>query len=289
VGSSRPPIIEDVVQMKDSIRAFHDELSGLIGGRLVPVPPGSKAASELAINPDFLEPLHTAYGQGIFLIESAADHLMLFAKALDEPAQTLGIWTCARGVLEASAFSTWLLDPTINAELRLGRSFGRRLQGLREQEKLGQSTGEAKMADHAKGRQDKAEDQATRIGITPVKPLGSTDIIKQMLGEGELYRLLSGIAHGHHWALLEFGYGSAEKIEVEGLNVAGKQIKPMFAIYAGQSSVRALSRAAWFLIRLYGLDLDRFGQIMDGFFHRIGADPKGDLFWRHGPRNEEAQ
>ena len=286
MDATRPPSIENVVRMRESIRTFHDELSSLIGGRLFPVPPGSKAAAELAVHQDYHEPLHTAYGQGISLIESAADHLMLFAKALDEPVQTLGLWTCARSVLEASAFSAWLLDPTIDAEARIGRSIGRRIQGLKQLEKLAQSAGEVKTVDHAKARQVQAEGQAAQIGIAPVRPLGSTDIIEQLLGEGELYRMLSGISHGHHWALIEFGYGAAEKIEIEGLNVAGKQIKPLIAIYSGQGSVRALSRAVWSIIRLYGLDLIRFGQIVDGFFHRMGANPRGDLFWRDGQREK---
>src|SRR5262245_192141 len=119
--------------MRDSLRVFHDELSELIGSPRLPAPTGSQAASELAASPDRTQELLTAFNQGVLLVESAADHLMLFAKGLDEPVQTLAHVTCARGVLEAAAFAVWLLDPALSVEERIGRSVRRRIQGLREQ------------------------------------------------------------------------------------------------------------------------------------------------------------
>jgi hypothetical protein len=277
---SSNPTLEDVVRMKDSIRTLYYELSSLIGGRLFPIPDGSPAAAELISRPDHYESLHTAYSQGISLIESAADHLMLFAKAIDVPAQTLAPWTCARSVLEASAVAVWLLDPAINVDLRIGRSFGRRIQGLIEQKKLAKCGAEAEFVEHAQTRIDSALDQVKLLRVIVERMPGSTEIIAKMLNEEELYRLLSAIAHGHHWALYKLGYTSAEKIEAESMNVAGKEFNPVAAVYAGQSAVRALSRAVWCVVRVYGFDLDSFGRIVDGFFDRMGTYPKGDLFWQ---------
>jgi hypothetical protein len=90
-GLMRPRTIADVVNFSESLRTFHDEVGAFLGAEGVMPLPGSPAAREIASRPDRSEQL---------LIERAADHLMAFAKALDEPAQTLALWTAARGALE---------------------------------------------------------------------------------------------------------------------------------------------------------------------------------------------
>ena len=271
----------DVLRMRDSLRVFHDELGALIGSNLWPTPPGSQAAAELASSPDCQEDLHTAFSQGAFLVESAADHLMLSAKALDEPVQTLAHLTCARGVLEACAVAVWLLDPGISGEERVSRSMGRRIQSLRELRKFCKASGSEEMIDHARARLDHATLKPTAIGIAAASMPGSTEIIKQMLDDEIEYRLLSAVAHGHNWALVKAGYGVAVQVSsAEGLSKISKEICPIFTCFAGLRALLAIKRAAWCLVTLFGLDRKRFAEIVDGYYDRIGACPKGDLYWR---------
>ena len=53
-----------------------------------------------------------------------------------------------------------------------------------------------------KDRIDEVEQDALETGYAPIAKMPSaTDVIKQMLDEEEMYRLLSAVTHGHNWAI----------------------------------------------------------------------------------------
>jgi hypothetical protein len=75
------------------------------------------------------ESIGTAYSQGEILIE-AADYVFAVTRTLTEPAQTIAPWACARGALETSSLSMWLMDTGINANERVKRSLAFFMRGL---------------------------------------------------------------------------------------------------------------------------------------------------------------
>jgi len=42
----------------------------------------------------------------------------------------------------------------------------------------------------------------------------ATDVIRDMLKMEPIYRLLSAVAHGHHWAIIHLSYAKAQSQEV---------------------------------------------------------------------------
>ena len=95
------------------------------------------------------------------------------------------------------------------------------------------------------------------------------------------YRLLSGVAHGQGWALMQAGYTIPETLPGPGDSSAtAKQIKPAFTCFAGLRGFQAITRAAWCVVIMFGLDRKRFSEIVDSFYQRFGGEPKGDLYWR---------
>jgi hypothetical protein len=276
----RPPTSADIVTMRDSLRVFLEELGGLLRSKLNPVPAGSQAATEVAASPDRAEEIGMAFDHGVILLESAAENLSLFAKGLDEPAEPIGCLVNIRGVLEACAVSVWLLDPAISATERLSRGMGRRSEGLEELRKFAQASKDTKMITHALARLEHARQKTADTGIEPAKVPGPTAIIKQMLDFEVEYRLLSGVAHGQSWALMQAAYPIPDTLPGPDVPPTGKQIKPAFTCFAGMQGFRAITRAAWCAVVMFGLDRKRFSEIVDGFYQRFGGEPKGDLYWR---------
>ena len=54
------------------------------------------------------ESIATAFSQGLVATEAAADHLHPLDMLIAAHESALAPWTCARGLLEASATATWL-------------------------------------------------------------------------------------------------------------------------------------------------------------------------------------
>jgi hypothetical protein len=95
------------------------------------------------------------------------------------------------------------------------------------------------------------------------------------------YRLLSGVAHGQSWALMKAAYETPETMPgPDDAFKPAKQIKPAYICLAGAQGFRAITKAAWCQVVMFGLDRKRFSEIVDGFYQRFGAVPKGDLYWR---------
>ncbi len=221
--------------------------------------------------------------QAITLHESAGENLLLFAKGLDDPVVPIACLLNIRGVLEVCAFAVWLLDPAISATERISRGMGRRIEGLDGLRKFAQAAKEEEVLAHALARLEHARQKSATTGIEPEKVSGSTEVIKRMRDFEVEYRLLSGVAHGQGWALMQAGYAIPETLPESGdIPATAKQIKPAFTCFAGLRGFEAITRAAWCLVVMFGLDRKRFSEIVDGFYRRFGGEPKGDLYWR-GP------
>ncbi len=175
-------------------------------------------ASELASSAR-PESIVTACAIANQLIEYSGEHLTAFVKTITEPIEPLASWTCIRSMLESCAIAAWLLDPTINAEQRIARTFAMRYEGLEELLKYGRCVNQP--ASEIQGLTDRIDDVAQvaaglgyppiqnrrghRTGIGERMP-NATELIRSELDEESMYRLLSAVAHGHSWAITQLGF-----------------------------------------------------------------------------------
>jgi hypothetical protein len=110
-----------------------------------------------------------------------------------------------------------------------------------------------------------------------------------MLDEGVSYRLLSAVAHGHFWALLQIGYkplsGDSTGQSVGGVKVGlfEKAVDPMKLTYLGNKAARALAIPVWYQCRYFGWDEVRLAEILDRTFDKLHANPAA-CFWRQQPQ-----
>jgi hypothetical protein len=167
------------------------------------------------------EQLKNAYSQGSLLIEVCADHLVAFVRAVTEPVLTVSSWASIRGVLEASAISSWLLDPKLESKGRVARSYAFRCEGLLQQVKFARTTNPSDAAkpqqrldyvlDQAKkfGMQTKNDQNGKAIGLINAMP-SITELIRDQLDDESMFRLLSAIVHGHPWALQQLSFKRAD-------------------------------------------------------------------------------
>jgi hypothetical protein len=290
----KPLVPDDVIRMTQALNVFIDEIGQFLAGFSGGPMPDSTAMAELN---SFLRPesVMSAFSQGAILIEVAADQLMTFVKSITEPVQTIAPWTCVRALLEASALATWVLESGISTELRVRRSFAFRFEGLDQQVKWLRVAGKQTDIDKLLKRIEDAEQDALnlgypkvldrygkRIGIGQVMP-SVTDIIRDMLDEEATYRLLSAIAHGHHWALSQLGFRLINDNEGENTNwtavnksthLLEKHIEPNSVSYLGLIAVTAFSKSFWCMCQLFGWWNEQSASIFDRLYDslKIRAD-----------------
>ncbi|MEX1230536.1 MAG: hypothetical protein WEB58_09860 [Planctomycetaceae bacterium] len=181
------------------------------------------------------ESIITALSFGDLALEFAADHLSALSRLLSEPVDTMACFTCIRSMLEMTAVGAWVLDPALTSHDRIARVFAIRFEAIDQQLKYGRCISvdpqeiqslearllnienEAISLGHKKLRNKKG----SMIGIGVLMP-SATDMIRDMLNLEWLYRLLSGVAHGHHWAIVPLGFQDAKSagpMSVGGISV----------------------------------------------------------------------
>jgi len=139
----------------------------------------------------------------------------------------------------------------------------------------------------------KVEQDALSLGYTKlVDKKGNTNgiakhmpTITQLIGatldrESE-YRLLSAVAHGHHWATQQTSFrvidaptenGSSEK-------ALEKFVHADFFLFAAIVAVTSFSKVNWNLWRLYGWNLKELEDLLDATFDELRYAPKL-RFWK---------
>lgn len=105
----------------------------------------------------------------------------------------------------------------------------------------------------------------------------ATKLIDEVLSEGNTYRLLSGMAHGHSWAL------SRGSFEVTGADedtvTLEKHLSPLAAVYLCTKCTYALGRPFWHKCILFGWNESALAGIFD---RACGSLPDGaavSRFW----------
>ena len=264
----------------DEIRSFHADYGNGFS-------PGSQAVHEQAASPR-PQSLVTAWCQAALLIELGGDHITAFVKTITEPMEAFACLTCIRSMLEPCALASWLLDPRIDAHTRIGRVLALRYAGLEQQLKLIRADVESeKKLQEIQDRIDEVGQDARETGYAPIAKMPSaTDVIKLMLDEESMYRLLSAVTHGHNWALMALGLTCAPEgdpsPDVGGVSVAmfEKTVNVTNLALSGLTMARAFAKPVWDQCNYAGWDKERLIGVLDSTFDELLAKPT-ERFW-HG-------
>ena len=260
--------VEKATQMVKAVALLHDSVGTYINENNNRPTPQSQAYTELHefVKPEFIR---AAYSQANALIEVAGDHLYASTRVLTELVQTIAPWNCVRAVLETSAIAAWILDPELDAKVRVSRSFAFRYEGLAQQLKFAQACKERSLINDAEKRITEVEAEAlalgfervedrkgNRIGIAEKMP-SNTNVIREVLDEEVSYRLLSAMTHAHHWAYQQLGF----EVIHEGDRVfLEKSLKPIYVAYLCSIAVKAFLKPVSYFAQLNGWDSDRLSE-----------------------------
>jgi hypothetical protein len=273
---------EDVLNMLSAVHDLFDRTAQIYNQYNNEPGPDSPAIKEQQSfpNPELVRDVHY---RGILSIESAADHLIVFADSIAEPVKTVAPLTCVRGLLESCALAAWFLDPKIDARARVGRCFAFRYVGFVQQIKYLQVEKRQSEIDKAQKRMMKVEQDALLLdyprllkkngeinGIAQPMP-NITELIGTTLDRETEYRLLSGVAHGHHWAIQQVGFREIEVNDSQGqaIKALEKHPHPSFILYVAHVAVTSFARVLWYLWLLYGWDLNEVEQLLDKTYDRL--------------------
>jgi len=262
-----------------------------------PPPSGCPLAFDLA-SAGRPESIATVVSFGDLALEYAADHLSAFARLLSEPIEALACFTCIRSMLEMSAIGAWVLDPAISSHERIARVFAIRFDAIDQQLTFGRCTQvdqhkideleqrlldidrDASLAGYSQLRNKKG----AVIGIGRPMP-GATELIRDVLGDEWLYRLLSAVAHGHHWAIIQLGFEDVSQqspphsVGSTPMKIFSKAVSiNSFALF-GLHGFLAFGRVLWNKSQYSGWSSVAVQSILDDTADATNASPNV-RFWR---------
>jgi hypothetical protein len=285
------PGIEFMENILSTLHKFIDGSADLINKYKSEPAKGSIFIQERDTFPN-QELVNDVFWRGALSMESAADHLMVYIDSITEPAETIAPMTCIRGLLESCAIALFFLDPQIDVKERVARCFAFRYLGYIEQEKFMKSGKLDSQIINVRKRIEKVEQDATSLGYPRIldkkgkingiaKHMPSiVDLIDRTLGYESEYRLLSAIAHGHHWAIMELGF-QKENIDIRnGPNSLVKHLHPVVVEFCSKIAVSAYSKVLWSFWRVYGYDMDEIELFLDQVYQSLGY-VKSFRFWPH--------
>ena len=278
----------DVIEIVRTLNDLIDDTSRFMNEFGGEPTPNSPAIAELKTF-ERAQSVMTALSQGVLLSEVAADQLMTLVRSLTEPVQTISPWTCLRAILESSALAVWFLEPNIGVRMRVQRSFAFRFEGLEQQRKWMRIAHASKL-EKVKSRINSVEQVAVSLGYDRIidrnkKLIGLgqvmpsvTEIIKDTFDEEATYRLLSAIAHGHHWALTQLGFRLMDENQENNSNwtkvadsthALEKNLEPNMAGYVCLKAVIAFTKSFWCMCRYCGWWNERTENMFDQAYDRM--------------------
>ena len=286
-----------IFPLREALTELYDHTTTLFSDHGDIPTPTSIASKESQASPR-PESLVTAWSITTQLIEYSGEHLTAFVKTITEPIEPLACWTCVRSMLESCAIAAWLSEPTIDAKTRVGRVFAMRYEGLDQQLKFGRAVSLlATELDSLADRINDVEKIALGLGYPPVlspkgKRIGigqtmpsAAEMIKSMLDEEAMYRLLSAVAHGHSWAIIQLGFEDASATQLQstvvGINVRPfeKKVYMNGLAYLGLGAAKAFARALWNQSLYMGWDQGKLATVLESVFDKLQAKPSS-RFWR---------
>jgi hypothetical protein len=236
--------------------------------------------------------IKTALSQANIALATSADHLEALDKLVGEAQYAVAPWTCARGVLEAAAIATWLLDTTIDATERVGRSLALRFATLQEQRKMANAAGDNQKVQTIDKRIESIEAMATQFGYSPlrdskgrrtgigqVKP-SITDLVQQQFDFGKLYRVLSGVAHSDAAVVSQLGFMKTGALTPDGV-VAQRAVPKEIQSLLLANAVAIHTRGVWLRVVQYGCDAAETAVILEKRYDQFDlANTDPVRFWR---------
>jgi hypothetical protein len=252
---------------------------------------GSPAAMEIK-SFERRESIETAFSQAAQSFISATDHLEALDALIKMECFAMAPWSCARGMIEASVISAWLLEPGIGPKERVGRSLSLRYTALLEQEKMARYYGDHDLVEEIKDRIKYVENIAVdlgfpvlknkkglRTGIGQVKPAMTALIERQFKGEN-LYRILSGMIHADYTSLTTLSFRqTAFKTEKGALLIRAVQPEIQLALIYEVAPIYA--KCAWLRTIQFGFDAAKVAVLLEELYDGLRLpDANSDRFWR---------
>lgn len=284
-----PVMREELPRFCDEIRSFHADHGNDLA-------PGSPAVHEQAVSP-CPESLVTAWCMAAQLIELGGEHVTVFVKTITEPMEPIACWTCVRSMLESCALASWLLDPSIDERTRLGRVFAIRHEEMEQCWKYVRATGgSGEDLQSIEERIGEVEQVALKLGYPPIvnkrgkrfgigqKMPSATEVIKLMLDEEEMYRLLSAVTHGHGWAIRVLGFSPVHegdlRPDVGGVPVAmfKKTVDVDKLALLGLTAAGAFAKPVWDKCNYAGWNKERLIGVLDSTFDKLRLSSR-KRFW----------
>lgn len=282
-----------IVHTQKAIMAFLKSTADLHEKRPDQASIGSKMAAE---STDFGTelPFINAVAISDLAFHFAHDHLSLFAHALTHTCDPISSCTVIRSILEFSAVGAWVTDPTISEFARVARVYAVRFEAIVEQIKCVRCVDsiEQSQLDEVITRREMLAEEAESIGILvrrekgkvlsvgTQKP-GATKMIAQVLNDEFMYRLLSSVAHGQHWAVRQIGYKMVGHGVNDNSNVASfkKRDFPEMVLVIALHGMLAYSRLIWNTIGYRETDRLAFEEILETTMDRMFVE-NDKRFWR---------
>ena len=251
---------------------------------------GSPASRELA-EVGASEPLETSYSAGSLALTNAADHMFALRRVLTEPIPTFAPWTLTRAVLEMVSLCAWCCEAGLSGRDRIARGLSLRLRNMEDYATFARTGALGKLTteegdqalQHRERRVAQMLATADRLGIQVRRdrrgrPAGfgaglppSTDLAAAF-GEGGTYRMLSGVAHGRHWATFSL---ALERLPSEKAVTQAFTVDAWFLLTTW--CFRWFARAAAAYFRLRGLDIGKLFTLLDDFADQLRLDVRD---WR---------
>jgi hypothetical protein len=238
------------------------------------------------------ESIETAFAQAVQAFISATDHLEALETLISMRNFAMAPWSCARGMIEASAISMWLFEIGIGSKERVSRSLSLRYETLHQQEKMAKYDGDSNLVGQIGARIESVEKIAIglefpvlrgkrgqRTGIAQIKPSMTTLIERQFKNEN-LYRMLSGMAHADYTSLTALSFMKTDLETQHGaLLIRAVPVEIQFALVSQVTTMYA--KCAWLRTIQYGLDAAKVAILFEELYNELEIpDTNNDRFWR---------
>ena len=238
------------------------------------------------------ESIETAFSQAAQSFISATDHLEALETLVKMERFAMAPWSCTRGMIEASAISTWLLEPGIGPKERVSRSLSLRYTTLREQEKMARYEGDRNLVQKIRDRIESVEKIAVdlgfpvlknkkgqRTGIAQTKPTVTALTERQFKGEN-LYRTLSGMAHSDYTSLTAFSFLKTTIERRQGaLLIRAVPTEIQSALVSKAATIYV--KCAWLRTIQFGFDAAKVAVLLEELYDDLRLpDANNDRFWR---------
>jgi hypothetical protein len=254
---------------------------------------GSRMAQDIT-NFGGESPFRDAITFSDFAFQYTHDHLSLFVNVLSDHLEPITSCTLIRSILETAAIGAWVTDPSIATVERVARVYSIRYESIVQNVKVLQCTPgiDREEVEKTKNRIDSIANHAAVDGIDVnrengrIKWIGkkkpsATELITDVLNAEWIYRLLSAVAHGHHWALRDIGFErlaeSNQNASADGLFV--KRKFPEAILLFGMHGMLAYSRLIWNTIGYSQTDMLVYEEMLETAADQMNIS-KSHRFWR---------